>query len=178
MGQSFLYFRLWSYGFWRLVVLEVFTNVSEKCSPFFPDDEAMSSSETLVTTYKTTWYRNPEDHNTNFYRRENLKSQFSLLASMSKPFLRLTQSPAHCVSEGLSCQAVKLITHLHLAKRLEHVELYVCSLYTLLLSGASPRFIWNVNCFRCHFITPNGLNLIVCTEQDCVSVLFSWNVFV
>jgi hypothetical protein len=36
--------------------------------------EAISSSETLVTTYKTTRHHNPEDHDPHFHSRENLKS--------------------------------------------------------------------------------------------------------
>jgi hypothetical protein len=34
---------------------------------------AIRSSETLVTTCKTKWRQNPEDHNPYFRRRENLK---------------------------------------------------------------------------------------------------------
>jgi hypothetical protein len=37
--------------------------------------EVTRSSETLVTTYKTTWRHNPEDHNQHFYGYEHLKSQ-------------------------------------------------------------------------------------------------------
>jgi hypothetical protein len=36
--------------------------------------EAVRSSETLVTTYKTAWHHNPEDHNQYLYCHENLKS--------------------------------------------------------------------------------------------------------
>jgi hypothetical protein len=36
--------------------------------------EAIHFSGTLVTTCKTARRRNPEDHNTHFYHRENLKS--------------------------------------------------------------------------------------------------------
>jgi hypothetical protein len=36
--------------------------------------KVICSSKMLVTTYKTTWCQNPEDHNTHFHRHENLKS--------------------------------------------------------------------------------------------------------
>jgi hypothetical protein len=35
---------------------------------------AIFSSETSITTYKTTRRHNPEDHNQHFIRSENLKS--------------------------------------------------------------------------------------------------------
>jgi hypothetical protein len=37
--------------------------------------EAIRSSETLVTIYKTTRGYNPEDHSRHIHRRENTKSQ-------------------------------------------------------------------------------------------------------
>jgi hypothetical protein len=36
--------------------------------------EAILSFETLVTTYKTAWRHNPEDHTPQFYYRAHLKS--------------------------------------------------------------------------------------------------------
>jgi hypothetical protein len=46
---------------------------------FYPEDGAISSSETLVTTYKTKWRQNEAAHNSNFHRRDNLKPHYGCL---------------------------------------------------------------------------------------------------
>jgi hypothetical protein len=41
--------------------------------------EAVCSSETLVSTFKSTWHYNPEDQHRHLHRRENLRSRIYLL---------------------------------------------------------------------------------------------------
>jgi hypothetical protein len=41
-------------------------------------EAALCSSETMVTTYKTTWYHNSKDHNQHLHCCENLKSQIRI----------------------------------------------------------------------------------------------------
>jgi hypothetical protein len=36
-------------------------------------EQAEYSSEMIIPLYQIAWYHNSEDHNTNLYRRENLK---------------------------------------------------------------------------------------------------------
>jgi hypothetical protein len=62
-----------------LVCTYVVTNFPEKRNSFTDmvevktlKMEAILSSETLVTTYKTTWCHNPEDPNRHHYSQENL----------------------------------------------------------------------------------------------------------
>jgi hypothetical protein len=53
----------WLPAFWRNVMI-----------PLHPEDGGDNASKMLVTTYKTTWHHNPEDHNEHLQCFENLKS--------------------------------------------------------------------------------------------------------
>jgi hypothetical protein len=86
---------LWSSGLWHHVVLINFT----------PKMEVICFSETLVTTYQTTWYHNPEDHNQHLHHHDNLNHFSIILSSMP-------MSSKWCLSFRLSNQNAVCIPNL------------------------------------------------------------------